>query len=109
MHHPYVTIHVNFGGQLCLFAMPTRERIRRLTPLFKVGDKVLAKAFTDCCGKHHPQSEPLTVESVTFVENEHAPHVRLRARHPDGWGYHEAAQRFFAPVRRKTTSQEPNL
>lgn len=62
---------------------------------FQIGDKVKALAFTDSGGKWNDEVTGLTVESVQYVDNEHAPHWRCKAVKPDGFGWVEGNQNHF--------------
>jgi hypothetical protein len=63
-------------------------------PPFNIGDKVIHSAFTDCFGKHHPDSEVLEVESVQLEECRSIPsYWRIKAR--GEWAYREGAARGF--------------
>ena len=70
-------------------------------PPFNIGDKVIHSAFTDCFGKHHPDSEVLEVESVKLEECHSIPsYWRIAAR--GNRAYREGAARGFRPVNTHT-------
>ncbi len=63
---------------------------------FKVGDRVKARGFTDCFTKWHDEVTGLVVESIQYIDNEHAPHWRCKAiMPPNGWQYIEGNQEHF--------------
>jgi hypothetical protein len=69
---------------------------------YKVGDKVNARAFTDCFGKSVHSTEGLTVTQVKRVtsidwDSTFKPYYRLTAEGP-GRLFVEGAERFFEVV-----------
>jgi len=62
---------------------------------FNVGDKVKARGFTNFDGKWNDEVDGLTVESVQYIDNKHAPHWRCKAMFPDGYQYIEGNQDHF--------------
>ena len=73
---------------------------------FKIGDRVKVHAYTDCFNVFHPETEPLIVSAVRLITpsydptpNALAPYYRIKADTTGkGYGYHEAAERFFVAV-----------
>jgi hypothetical protein len=71
---------------------------------FKIGDRVKVHAYTDCFGKFHPETEPLIVSAVRLMTPPYGnpavpPYYRIKADTTGkGYGYHEAAERFFVAV-----------
>jgi hypothetical protein len=72
-----------------------------LLPPFTTGDRVIHNAFTDCSGKHHPDSEMLEVESVQLEQCRSMPsywRVKAHGLGERAWASREAAARFFRPA-----------
>ena len=69
-------------------------------PRFKVGQKVTAKAFTDCFKEFHQARTGLIVSKVVRIQPDlpapcsMAPYFRVKADDPKG-GYFEGSERFF--------------
>lgn len=65
-------------------------------PQFPVGSVVCYRSFVDCFGKHHDAAAGLTVIESKFVNTESiAPYYCIKAVGQNGFGYVEAAERFF--------------
>ena len=67
-------------------------------PPFKIGDKVIHSAFTDCFGKHHPDSEVMEVESVQLEDCRSIPsywRIKARGLGDRSWAFREGAARGF--------------
>ena len=71
------------------------------SPPFAIGDRVIHSAYTDCFGKHHPDSEVLEVEAVKLEQCRSIPdywRVKARGLGERAWASREAAASFFRPV-----------
>lgn len=64
---------------------------------FYIGQPVKAISFTDCFGKFVPERNDLTVTEIRLIECQSMPsYFRVKADAPDGFGYVEGAERYFA-------------